>query len=188
MPGVVFEPAQPLGPDRAIGPDVDLLDRSQHPGANDLDARAEPAFGRALVAHLGAQLLLGRERPHQPGFLDRPRQRLLTEAVLAHAHGHDAGRGVRVVRSAHSDGVDLVVEILEHLPIIIILLGFGVLGPHLVEGMGIDVAKPDDLAVAACVVGVAVAFAAHADAGEANLLVGRARRGAGKGRCAASKN
>ena len=167
---------------------MDLLDGPERAGANDLDARAEPALGRALVAHLGAQLLLSRERPHESGFLDRPGQRLLAKAVLAHSHGHDASRGMRVVRSAHGDGVDLVAELLEHFPIIIVFLGVGVLGPHLVEGVGIDVAEPDNLAVAACDVGVAVPLAAHADAGEANLFVGRTGGRAGKGRRSAAKD
>ena len=175
MPWRVLGPAHALRPDRAIGPDHDFLDRPENPGPDQLDALAEAVLGRALVAHLGAELLLGGEGAHQPRFLDRPGQRLLAEAVLAHPHGHHARRGVGVVGRADGHGVDLVAQLLEHLAVVEVLLRFGVLLPHLVEDVAVDVAEGDDLAVRAGVVGVAVALAADADAREADLLVRRRR-------------
>ena len=157
-------------------------------GADELDARAEPVLGGALIAHLRAELFLGGEGPHQPGFLDRPGQRLLAEAVLAHSHGHDAGRGVGVVGRADGHGVDLVAELLEHLAVIKVLLCFGILLAHLVEDVAIDVAEGDDLAVTAGVVGIAVSLAADADAGKAHLLIGRTGGCTGKCRRPGSKN
>ena len=155
---------------------MDLLDRSQNARSDELDALAEAGLGGPLVAHLGAELLLGGERPHEACFLDRPGQRLLAEAVLAHAHGHHAGRGVRVVGRADGHGVDLVAQLLEHLAVVEVLLRLGVLFPHLLELMLVDVAEGDDLAVLAGVVGVALTLAADADAREADFLIRRRRR------------
>src|SRR5262245_3428194 len=73
--GRLLEPAQALRPDRPVGPDVNFLDRSESPRANELDTRAEPILGGPLVAHLGAELFLGGQGTHHASFLDRPGQR-----------------------------------------------------------------------------------------------------------------
>ena len=176
MPGVSLGRPMPLRPDRAVGPDHDLLDRPEDTGPDQFDARAEAILRGSLVAHLGAELLLGGEGAHDPGFLDRPGQRLLAEAVLAHPHGHHAGRGMRVVGRADRHGVDLVAQLLEHLAVVEVLLRLGEVFRHLVEDVLVDVAEGDDLAVLAGVVGVAVTFAADSDAGEADLLIWREAR------------
>ena len=181
MPGVSLGSADALRPDRPVGPDVDFLDRAESVGAEQFDAGAEAVGRRALVAHLGAEVLLGGELPHYAGFLDGPGQRLLAEAVLAHLHGHDAGRGVGVVGRAHGDGVDLAVHLLEHLAVVEVLLGVRELLGLLVERLFVDVAEGDDLAVAAGVVRVAIALAADADAGEADFLIDRRFTHAGDG-------
>ena len=183
----VFGPADALRPDRAIGPDVDVLDRAQNPRSDQLDPRAEAILGGPLIAHLGTELLLGGERPHQPRLLDRPGQRLLAEAVLAHPHGHHAGRGVGVVGRADRHRVDLVAHLLEHLAVVEVLLRLGVLFTHLVEDFAVDVAQGDDLTVSAGVVGVTVSLAADADAREADLFIGRLTERASRGRRAADQ-
>ncbi len=73
------------------------------------------AVGRALVAHLRGHLHLAGDLAQAAGFVDRVRQRLLREAVLAQLHGHGAGRGVRVVGRADGDGVDALAHLVEHL-------------------------------------------------------------------------
>ena len=185
--GCFLEPAQTLRPDRPIGPYVNLLDGPQRPERMTSTPERKPPSDVPWLPIWVQSFFSAASVRIEPRFLDRPGQRLLAKAVLAHAHGHDAGRGMRMVRSAHGDGVNLVVEFVEHLPVVIIFLGLGVLGPHLIEGMGINVAKPDDLAMATRVVGVAVSLAADADAGKANLFVGRTRRCTCKGRCSGTK-
>ncbi len=44
--------------ERAIGPDVNFLHLAERPGSHQLDRAAEAGIGRALVAHLGANLFL----------------------------------------------------------------------------------------------------------------------------------
>ena len=78
-----------------------------------------------------------------------------------------------MVRRADGDGVDLVSQVFEHLAVVEVLFRLGVLLPHLVEDIAVDVAEGDDFAVSACVVGVAISFSAHADASESHLLIWR---------------
>src|SRR5262249_49505867 len=84
-----------LRPDGAVGPDVDLGDAAEDAGADDLDGTAQAVRRRALVAHLRADLLLGRRLAHLARLGDRVRQRLLAVDVLAQLHGGEAGGGVR---------------------------------------------------------------------------------------------
>src|SRR5262249_43767328 len=156
-------------PDRPIGPDQNLLDRPENAAADELDSLTKAGFGRALIAHLGAELFLGGECAHESRFLDRPGERLLTEAMFAHTHRHDARRGVAMVGRAHRHGVDLIADLLEHVAIVEVLLRFGELFCLLVENMAVDIAECDDLAVIARVVGVAIALAADSDASESHL-------------------
>src|SRR5262249_49909519 len=126
--------------------------------------------------------LVGRNQAHLPGFVDGVGQRLLAVDVLAEAHRHDAGRGVRMVRRADGDGVELLGHLVEHLAVVEV--PFRVFEPRglFVEGVLVDVADGDDLAQTAGVVDVAVALATDADPGEAEFLARRvagARRGGG---------
>ena len=59
--------------------------------------RAEAVAGRALVAHLRGDLVLGGHLAHLPGFPDAVRQRLLAVDMLAQLHRRDRWR-------RHGDG------------------------------------------------------------------------------------
>ena len=161
-----------LRPDRPVGPDVDLVDRPDGAGLDDLDRFAQAVLGRTLVAHLRGHLHLGGHVAHLAGLGDRVRQRLLAVNALALLHGHQAGRRVRVVGGADGDGVDLVAELVEHLAVVGELLRVRVAGRLFVEGLIVHVAKGDDLAVLGGAVHVAGAFAADADAGDVDFVVG----------------
>ena len=106
-------PGDALGPDRPVGPDVDLAHVAQGAGLHDFHRPAELIAGRALVAHLGGDLVLLGRLPHQAGFVNVVRQRFLGVAMLAQAHRQDAGVGVRVVGRRHHDGVDVLLP-LQH--------------------------------------------------------------------------
>src|SRR6266849_1669837 len=66
-----------LGPDRPVRPDMCLAHGPNYPVLDNLDRSAQAVFRRSLVAHLGGDLVLCRRIPHQSGFVDRVRQRLL---------------------------------------------------------------------------------------------------------------
>ena len=133
--------------------------------------RRKPGIGRSLVAHLGAHPFLARGLAHQAGFPDRVRQRLLAIDVLAQTHGRHRGRGVRMVGRRDDDGVDLGIELMQQLAIVVVLLGFLVLRGHRVQALLVDVAHRHDPAVTRRLLGVALAFAADADAGDIQRLV-----------------
>ena len=101
------------------------------------------------------------------------RQRLLAVDVLAHLHGHDGGRGVRVVGRADRHGVDLLAHLVEHLAVVdVTFWPSGTSRACRLASVLVDVAEGDDVAEVAGLVDVAGALAADADAGDVQLLVG----------------
>ena len=157
--------------ERAIGPDVDLLDQAQVPAADDLGTAAEARIGRPLVAHLGAHLLLTGGLAHQPGLIDRVGQRLLAVHVLAHPHGRHGRDGVRVVGRRDDHGIQPRAQLVEQLAEVVVLLGLLVLLGLGVQPLLVDVAERDDPAVVGRLVRVAAPLAAHPDAGDVQGLV-----------------
>ncbi len=139
---------------------------------DQLDRPAQPVEGRALVAHLRADAVLGGHLAHEPCLERQMRERLLTVDVFAGAHGQHRGQGVRVVRRGHGDGVDGFHHLVEQLAVIDVLLGARPGGGALVEPVGVDVAQGDDLHEPAGLLDVAEALAADADAGDAEAVVG----------------
>src|SRR5579862_1033105 len=162
-----------LRPDGAVGPEVDLLDVADQAGLDDLDRLAQVPAGASLVAHLGGDLVLGRDLGHLPGFVDVVGQGLLRIDAFAQLHGHDAGAGVVIVGDADGDAVDLLGHLVEHLAVVEVLLGLRELRPCLVVSLVVDVAEADDVAELGDVAHVAPTLASRADAGDADLGVGR---------------
>ena len=150
-----------------------FADGSDQSGLNDLDRLAQAVFGRALIAHLRGHLVLGGDLFHHAGFIDVVRQRLLTIDVLAHLHRHDAGRRMRVIRSAHGHRVDVLIHLLQHFAKIVVFLGVREFASLRLQMMVVDIAQGDDVAVIAGLVGVTVPFASHSDAGDVDFFVGR---------------
>ena len=110
---------------------------------------------------------------HQPGLVDRVRQRLLAEAVLAHPHGHQRGRGVGVVGRADGHRVDALAHLVEHLAEVGVALGLGKpLLAGVVQRAFVDVADGDHVAGVAGVARIARALAANADAGHGDRSLG----------------
>ena len=72
-----------LWPDRPVGPDVDFRDVSKQSGLDQGCGLAEVARSSSLVSHLGLDAMFLGQFTQHPGFLDRVRQRLLCETVLA---------------------------------------------------------------------------------------------------------
>ncbi len=106
------------------------------------------------------------------GFPHVVGQRLLRVDVLADLDRHHGGDGVGVIGRGDGDGVDLLAHLVEHLAEVGELSGLGVLGGFGVEALLVDVADGDEVGVLGGLLAVAVAFAADADAGEVDPLVG----------------
>ena len=167
---------------------MDFLHVAERVAAQQINGVAEFRVGRPLVAHLRGDVVLLRSQPHLAGFLDRARQRLLAIDSLAGLHRHHRDHRVVVIRHAHrhrvdalADGVEKFTEVIEPLRLDeAFFLGL------LVEGIIVDVADRDDVAVALDLLGIAGPFAADADAGELQPLVGRLAGGSGIGPRAAS--
>src|SRR5438105_2008958 len=87
----ILGPIDALRPDWAIGPDVDFTDDADGAGADDLGPGADAAGGRAVVAHLGGDLMLGGEQLQLARFPDAVREGLLGVDVFAALDGHGAG-------------------------------------------------------------------------------------------------
>ena len=174
-----------LGPDRPIGPDVRLAHGPDEPRLHRFDGAAQPARRRTLIAHLRGDAHFGRGLAHEASFVDRVRQRLLRVDVLLHLHRGDAGDGVRMIGSAHGDRIDLFAHLVEHFSPIEVFLGIRELLGLGSEMLFIDIAERDYRAELAALRDVAGAFAADADAREADRVVravGGARRGQRAGR------
>src|SRR5262249_40371264 len=148
------------------GPNVNLADRAEHAGADQGGRPPQAVAGRALVAHLRGDLVLAGELRQAASLPDGVGQRLLGEAVLAPLHGHARNDGVGVVRRAHRDRLDGVAQLVEHAAEVVVALRPGVELAALGQGVVVDVAQGDDVAVPGGVGRVADAFAADADAGK----------------------
>ncbi len=84
------------------------------------------------------------------------------------------GQRVVVVGRADGHGVDALAHLVEHLAVVVVLLGVRDTSARpAFERVLVDVADGDDVAEAGGVARVAVALAAHADAGEVDPLVRR---------------
>ena len=145
---------------------------ANHSGPQPGRRPPQPGIGRPLVPHLRRQLVLSRYLAHQASLVDRARQRLLAETVLAHPHGHQRGRGMIVVRRAHGDRIDARLHLLEHLAKIVesFRLLEGTLRA-LLERAVVDITDGHDVAVIGRVGRVAIPFASHTDAGKAYAFV-----------------
>ena len=90
-----------------------------------------------------------------------------------------AAEGVDVVRRAHRHGVDALVHLVQQLAVVGELPGLGEAARGGGEMVRIDVADGHHVAQPGGVVGVGVALALQADAGEGHPLVGRLAFGGG---------
>ncbi len=139
--------------------------------------------GVALVAHLRNDLVFAGDLGHFAALVDGVGQRLLAVDVLAAFHSGDRGHRVVMVGRGHHDGVDLLVQLVEHLAEVAELRGLGMV----VEGADdavvapVDVAEGHDIVAAGHRAHVAPAHRADADAGDVQLLAGRRRAAAGHG-------
>ena len=150
---------------------------ADHAGLNDLDGAAQAGLGAALVAHLSGQVLLFGELAQEARLVDGLDERFLAKAVLAHLHRPDGRHAVVVVRDGNGHRVNVLADFVQHLAVIAVLLELGELLRELpcLRAQGIPVHVADGDNVAAAVGGaaaVAVAFAADADAGDVDAVIG----------------
>ena len=155
----------PLRPHRAIGPAVDLLHVPPEVGV--AQRLVAPHTGMALVAHLADDALLQLCAEHELALLDRAGERLLHVDMLAGEHAVNGDVGVRMVRRADLNDLELVAHRLEHLAVVSELRNAGILLLPAVKGAWIDVADRDELAARADqALRRRTAHAAAADGGE----------------------
>ena len=166
----VFRATFSLWPDRSVGPDMNFLNFTKHTSSDDFDSFTKSVVGRSLVAHLSRDAFFVGHVAHQLGFVDRPGQRLLSEAVFAHAHGQKARGSVAVIRSRNRDGINLVAHLGEHFPVVDKLLGVGISSSCFLESFLIDIADGDHVSVVAGISRVARTFAFNADRREVDLF------------------
>ena len=157
---------------------MDLADRPDRPGADRLDHAPAALAGMPRVAHLGRDLVpRGRLRQH-PRLVDRMGQRLLAVDVLAQLQRGLGDHGVRVIGSADDDGVDLLVQLVEHPAEVVEGLGLGTALGGRSQVVLIHVAERDDVLVQPGHRLVVVRPAApHADQGDVQRFRKRSRRG-----------
>ena len=178
----VHPPARPLGPDGAIGPGIDFLERAEHARLELGDRLPRGVERGALVAHLRDHALVGHLLGHlgqQPGLVDRAGERLLRVARDAQPHGLERGRGVHVIGGADGAHVDLLAvlgeefaevgEPLRSLKLLRLALAL--------ERVAVDVADRDHVAKQGGVVGITASLAPDPDAGHVELLIGRGAPG-----------
>ena len=161
-----------LGPDGAVGPDVEFEGVAEDAGLDDLDGAAEAFASAALVAHLGGKLVLPGEVAHGARLPDGLSEWLLAEDVLFGLHGHDACHAVDVVGGGNGDAVDLVVHLLEHDAEVLVVLRLGMALFDFVDVVGVDVAEGHEVAAAfGDFPDVGCALSAHSNSGDAGAFV-----------------
>ena len=138
------------------GPAVDLGHVADRAGPDILAEHANVLAAVPLVAQLRHDFAFAGRLHHEPDFADAVGQRLLAVDVLAQLHGHDRGQGVVMIGDGDEDGVDVLMDLVEHLAIVVELLDAGRLdvGPLVVDEFlalrhvpFVHVAKGDELLV-----------------------------------------
>ena len=114
---------------------------------------------------------IGRQA-HDPRLVDRARQRLLAIDVFAQLHGRHRGHRVGIVGRADHHGVDLAVQLVEHLAEIDIPLSVRELPVRIFRPALVHVAQRHEV-LAGQLAGVRLALTAGPDDGDVQLLVGR---------------
>ena len=147
---------------------MDFSHVAQQPGLNPLPRHADGLEGMALVAHLRLHFALPRGCHDPADLVNIVGQRLLAIDVLAGLQGGHRDYRVRVVGRGDDYRVDVFL-LVEHGAEILVDLGLRI-G---LEGLGcvchIDVAKGHDV-LGLAGAEIAAAHAAHADAGNVELV------------------
>jgi hypothetical protein len=112
-----------LGPDGAIGPEVDLFEGAYDSLLYPLLGHALAVHGAALVAHLGDEVLGLGGGVKLADFIYGVAEGLLDGDVLAVVDGPHGCWVVGVVWGGDDDAVYLSVHLVEHLAIVVVELG-----------------------------------------------------------------
>src|SRR5881628_688672 len=175
-PDVVLleRPLDGLRPDRAVRPELDFAHRADRARFHPFADLTRPFPRVALIPHLGHELGVSagvlRQHTHLP---HGPRQRLLDVRMLARFHGTQSGRGMRVIGRGNRDRVDALRFLVEHLPVVPVALRLRVALKGVFGGLPVDVAQRVDV-LALHALHVVAAHAAHANAGDVELVARRA--------------
>ena len=104
------------------------------------------------------------------------RQWLLHVYVLAERHGRTGRHGMDIVRCGHGTGVDIVLLLVQHLPIILVVTCLGESGPRRLGSTVIHVHQGHDISLGTLgkLQQVALTLATGTDTGDVQLV---ARRG-----------
>ena len=121
-----------LRPNRAVGPNINVLDFADDAGVVPFPYEAPAFIGMPLVAHLGYDASLCGEIFELVGLPDSAGEGLFAEHVLALGYRPRRNRIVHVVGSGDGHSVDLLVHLVEHYAVVaetgnrrILLIGLG---------------------------------------------------------------
>ena len=103
---------------RAIAPGVRLGDLADDPAPHELAEAAITLAAMPLVAHLRRHLVLVRQLAEAAGLGNIVAERLLAIDALAQLHGDQRRRGMVMVGRGDENGVDLLVQLVEHAAVI----------------------------------------------------------------------
>ncbi len=128
----------------AADPDVDAIDGSDGAGLEEFDDAAVVGFGVDLGAHLSGDFGIGGGGGDEAGLMDGVGKGFFAVDVFFELECGKGGWGVGVVWGSDEDGVDVVVDFVEHGAEV----GEGFCGGEFGGGFGedafVDVAEGDD--------------------------------------------
>ena len=129
----------------AAGPGMQFLDLADLAGPEDLTRGLGALVVPALVAHLGGHFVLHRRVRQQLRFPSRSGQGLLAIDVLAVLHGEQRNGRVHVIGGGDHHRIDVLALRLEHLAIVFVLPGVGVLREAVGRALLVHVAQRNDV-------------------------------------------
>ena len=163
-------PVDRLRPDRPVGPVLDLSDRPNDARVDPFSDLPRALTGVALVAHLRHDVPLAGRLGERAGLRHGSRQRLLAIHVLAPPHRLHRDDRVCVVGCRNDHGVEIPLAI-QHLPIVGVRLGPGILPERSRGEPRVDVTQCHDV-LAATALEVSTASAADADPRDVERVAG----------------
>ncbi len=138
-------PLDSLRPDRAVGPEMHLVDGPDRVGIEPFFQLANAFATMALDPHLGHHVVSSGGLGERPRFPDGVGQRFLDEHVFAHLDRHHRDREMHVIGRRHGDRIDLVVQLQQHLAVVTVQRDVRVLLERFRCRDPVDIAQGDDV-------------------------------------------
>ena len=161
---------QTLRPNRTVGSAIHAFHLTDlavpDPFADLIDT-----FARCpLITHLARDLIFLSQLRKQTRFVNRVSQRFLYVNVFAQRNGIGRNNRVRVVGRSHDHSVDRFAHFVVHLPIVPILLGFGMRIEYFFGILPVHIAKSDDVFSRRHLLDVGISHSADTHGGNIQLI------------------